>query len=225
VRTEPSKLFRRITLNHGYSRNDICSHDSALLEAVRNTDGLHVVQDNLNDEIEIALSVESAVHLAGSNDPSVHRRILSVLAPCFSVNSAVKRNLYRSGRNLRVYFNAPQWVESLKSSSLVLGTRIHGCIAALQAGTPSAITTIDSRTEGLAETLGIPRVKITRLDPLKRRISPSGVLDLSGLDFAPYLRRRGELWSIYKKSVLGFGLTLSSRLLEVDLNASPGSSL
>ena len=105
-------------------------------------------------------------------------------------------------------------MQGLRSSSLVLGSHIHGCIVALQASVPSAITTIDSRTEGLAETLGIPRVKINRLDPLRRSVTPNRIIDLAGLDYAAYLRRRSRLLSVYKESIVQFALTLSSRLTE-----------
>jgi polysaccharide pyruvyl transferase WcaK-like protein len=113
-----------------------------------------------------------------------------------------------------VYFNALEWIEDLRSCSVVLGTRIHGCIAALQAGTPSVITTIDSRTDGLAETLGIPRVALSRLEMSKRKLDPSVLVDKAGTDFNPYIRRRQHLLSVYIKHIRDFGLTPSPRLFE-----------
>lgn len=205
-------LLRRVSLNHGYIRKDVCSHDSALLDVVCKTNGFHIVQDNLNGEIEFALHVEASRSESLAIASWMQRPLRSLKAGLFSTDSTVKRNLARSGRNLRVFFNAPEWIDGLKSSSLVLGTRIHGCIAALQAGTPSVITTIDSRTEGLAEVLGIPRVKISALNSMKRKASPEMILDLAGLDYAPYYLRRQQLLSVYTKSLTAFGLTLSSEL-------------
>lgn len=199
------KLLERVTLNHGYIRRDICLHDSALLKSVCETRGQYIVQDNLNGEINAA--IEAAHPSLSTHSPNL-RRPRFLISP----KSQIKQNLSTARHNLRVYFNALQWIDSLRSSSVVLGTRIHGCIAALQAGTPSAITTIDSRTQGLAETLGIPRVKISALNPLSRKIRPIDIIDEAGIGFAPYLRRRRELLSIYKQNLRGFGLTLSPRL-------------
>lgn len=205
AKSKNSVLLERVTLNHGYTRRDICSHDSTLLKSVCETNGQYIVQDNLNGEINAAVK-------AAHSSLFRHGRSLRIPRVLMSTKSQVKQNLSTAGRNLRVYFDALQWIDSLRSSSVVLGTRIHGCIAALQAGTPSAITTIDSRTDGLAETLGVPRVKISALSPLSRKVRPMDIVQEAGMEFTPYLRRRRELLSTYKQSLKDFGLTLSPRL-------------
>lgn len=202
-----NNLLSKIALNHGYLRRDISSHDSALVGPVRETDGLYIVQDNLNGEIESALAADASACLVAK------RRLQRVIFP-FSNDSVIKNNLLKAGASLRVYFNALQWIEDLRTCSVVLGTRIHGCIAALQAGTPSVITTIDSRTEGLAEALGIPRVKLSQLNVSKRKLHPSALVDAAGTDFMPYVRRRQHLLSVYSKHLCDFGLTPSPRLFE-----------
>jgi hypothetical protein len=201
-------LFSKIALNHGYLRRDIRKHDSALISSVQETNGLYIVQDNLNGEIELALASEGPVDL------SIRTRLRRLFTPS-SNDSVLNPRLLSAGVNLRAYFNALEWIENLKSCSVVLGTRIHGCIAALQAGTPSVITTIDSRTAGLAETLGIPRVALSRLDISKRKLNPTALVDKTGVDFNPYIRRRQYLLSTYIKHLRGFGLTPSPRLFEV----------
>lgn len=200
-------LFGKIALNHGYLRKDIRSHDSALIPFVRETGGHYIVQDNLNGEIELALASGGSASLSGRS------RLQRIFTP-FSNGSVLCPGLVKADVNLMVYFNALEWIEDLRSCSVVLGTRIHGCIAALQAGTPSVITTIDSRTEGLAETLGIPRVALSRLEMSKRKLDPSVLVDKAGADFNPYIRRRQHLLSVYIKHIRDFGLTPSPRLFE-----------
>lgn len=200
-------LFSKIALNHGYLRRDVRLHDSALIKSVRETNGIYIVQDNLNGEIELALASGSLASLPARS------RLKRIFAP-FSNDSLLSSSTLNTGINLMVYFNAVEWIKDLQSCSVVLGTRIHGCIAALQAGTPSAITTIDSRTEGLAETLGIPRVALSRLDMSKRKLNPTAIVDRAGIDFKPYIRRRQHLLSAYIKHLRDFGLTPSPRLFE-----------
>lgn len=199
------KKLDKITLNYGYARRDIQIHDSAILQSVLKTSGVCIVQDDLSGGIQAALAAEGLVVSAFE---AGLRRVLAG----FTLDAAIKYDIAQAWKRLRVYFSAPEWIDALKSSTLVLGTRIHGCIAALQAGTPSVITTIDSRTEGLAETLGIPRVSISRLNLPRDKADVSTILAYSGLDYAPYFRRRQQLLRDYMWHLSDFGLTISPRL-------------
>jgi len=63
--------------------------------------------------------------------------------------------LYRSDR-MRFFVDATTWIDTLRERDLVVGTRIHGTIAGLLAGTPSILIAHDSRTRELAEFHRIP---------------------------------------------------------------------
>ena len=65
-------------------------------------------------------------------------------------------------RHSFVFNNVPDWIAYYQSRDLVVGTRIHGAILALQAGTPAVLLAHDSRTCGLAEVLGIPSFRVDR---------------------------------------------------------------
>lgn len=52
------------------------------------------------------------------------------------------------------------WLEFLSSADLHVGMRIHGSIAATQAGTPSVTVLHDSRTQELCETIGLPSISV-----------------------------------------------------------------
>ncbi len=59
-------------------------------------------------------------------------------------------------RRVRFYVEPWPWIEGLRGMDFVFGTRIHGNIAALLAGTPAFVLAHDSRTLELARYFGIP---------------------------------------------------------------------
>lgn len=63
--------------------------------------------------------------------------------------------LYQQDR-VRFFLDSSTWVKALREVDFVFGTRIHGNIAGLMAGTPSLVLTHDSRTLELAEYHSIP---------------------------------------------------------------------
>ncbi len=58
--------------------------------------------------------------------------------------------------NGRFYSDARSWIDSMRRFDLVLGMRIHGSVAAIQAGRLGVCVAFDSRTRELAETMGYP---------------------------------------------------------------------
>lgn len=58
--------------------------------------------------------------------------------------------IYQDGRVL-FFCNVPSWLDFMKDAQLTFGSRLHGCIAAILAGSPAVLITKDSRTRELAE--------------------------------------------------------------------------
>lgn len=56
------------------------------------------------------------------------------------------------------FSSVPEWLASMRRYDLVVGTRIHGVMAGIQAGVPSVCLCIDSRTLELCRTMAIPHV-------------------------------------------------------------------
>jgi hypothetical protein len=54
------------------------------------------------------------------------------------------------------FTSVPEWLSMLKAFDVVVGTRIHGVMAGIQAGLPSLCLSIDSRTLELCQTMKIP---------------------------------------------------------------------
>ncbi len=63
--------------------------------------------------------------------------------------------LYENDR-MRFFVDASTWVEFMAEQHFAFGTRIHGNVAAVLAGTPAVVLAHDSRTVELAEYHGIP---------------------------------------------------------------------
>lgn len=62
------------------------------------------------------------------------------------------------------YFTHPRpWLDFLRGRDFAFGSRLHGCIAALLAGTPAFLMTVDPRTNELADYHGIPHADAAAL--------------------------------------------------------------
>ncbi|MER6266331.1 polysaccharide pyruvyl transferase family protein [Streptomyces sp900105755] len=63
---------------------------------------------------------------------------------------------------VRVYVDPVTWIDDLRSFDFSFGSRIHGNIAALLAGTPATVLCGDSRTLELCRYFGIPHRRLDR---------------------------------------------------------------
>lgn len=59
-------------------------------------------------------------------------------------------------KHSRMFVNVPSWLEHLRTCDLSIGSRFHGNILALQAGTPAHVFVHDSRTKELCDSCKIP---------------------------------------------------------------------
>jgi Polysaccharide pyruvyl transferase len=68
-------------------------------------------------------------------------------------------------RKVRYYVDPWPWIDDLRAAEFSFGTRIHGNIAALVAGTPAVVLAHDSRTLELARYFDIPHRLVSELPP------------------------------------------------------------
>lgn len=66
--------------------------------------------------------------------------------------------LYKSGQ-IRFFYDVSPWLEEMRSVKFSFGTRIHGNVFALLAGTPALVVAHDSRTLELAQYFEIPHIR------------------------------------------------------------------
>ncbi|MGW1592679.1 polysaccharide pyruvyl transferase family protein [Streptomyces sp. NPDC002343] len=91
--------------------------------------------------------------------------------------------MYREGK-ARVYVDPVTWIDDLRSYDFSFGSRIHGNIAALLAGTPATVLCGDSRTLELCRYFEIPHRRLDQVTKELLAADPIRLyeqLDLSGL--------------------------------------------
>lgn len=72
----------------------------------------------------------------------------------------VDHPMYQQGR-MRFFIDPTTWIDHLGTRDFVFGTRIHGNVAALMAGTPAVALPWDSRTSELCDFHSIPHRRAT----------------------------------------------------------------
>ncbi|PYE32147.1 polysaccharide pyruvyl transferase [Rhizobium sp. PP-F2F-G38] len=96
------------------------------------------------------------------------------------------------GRYLRlhgkVFYDLEKWTDYAQTQDLFVGTRIHGTVAALLAGTPGILMTHDARTVELAQTLNIPFVPAESVD-MTRSLDLPALIEQA--DFSRFEARYG----------------------------------
>lgn len=92
-------------------------------------------------------------------DPELVERVRAAARP--DLDAAAFRRWFR--REARLFTAAVPWMEHYRSLDLVTGTRIHGCMLALAAGTPAVVIALDSRQTELCEIMHVPSIPAEEL--------------------------------------------------------------
>ena len=61
----------------------------------------------------------------------------------------------------RAFFDVDEWFDFVRGQDLVVGTRLHGAVAALLQGVPAIVLYHDSRTRETCELMGLPHLSVT----------------------------------------------------------------
>ncbi len=115
-------------------------------------------------------------------------------------------------RTHAVALNSVQgWMDHVRQFDFVVGTRFHGAMLAIQAGVPAGCITIDSRTEEMCQTMGIPYCNYRKIDGLTR----DTVLDFFPFDPDNYRETRRTLLDRYLKIYADADIAISDHLRAV----------
>ena len=138
-------------------------------------------------------------------DTELLRRVHNIFAPSVSLSYFEKMvsNQFVS------YFDVNEWMYQLHQFDLSIGTRLHGNMLALQAGTPSIFLPHDSRTQELADIMALPTYpleKVTRASTIEK------VVANVSFDGEFYDLSRQKLAKKYKALINQTGLTSSDGL-------------
>ncbi len=155
VSAEPGPLRARDVVLHG-TRHQF-----------NQTDGFHaaIYRQALAQGHDILLQSELADFypaLERLEEAEDREKILSCLAEAYQAPAETVATYLRSHGH--VFFTMEEWFAYYRSKRFVVGTRIHGTIAAVLSGTPALLIAHDARTAELAETMGIPFVMKADID-------------------------------------------------------------
>ena len=200
--------FDRVTLNRGYFDSKVLRHDNILRSLIYQHDGSRfVVQTNDKGLIAIALGRTDEVDAASISYLRKKYQIARIFGRTKMFN--------QFSDTLQVYLDMEQWLSDAAGWDITLGTRIHGAMASIQAGTPAILTTIDSRTLGLAKQMRLPYIPISAAAQWKPGIKPRALLNQAQFSVEQYLQRRAILAPKYVAHLNEFGLNLSQRILRL----------
>lgn len=106
-------------------------------------------------------------------------------------------------KNGKFFSDARSWIDSMAGVDLAIGMRIHGAVAAIQAGRLGICVAFDSRTLELARTMGYPRINANEISGGSKinDIIKATVFSADQFDRAKE-QNTLNLWKIFQKSGL-----------------------
>lgn len=126
--------------------------EQSLTRIVEQSDGLYVCQHPI-EMLRLAVGNLSQISRA---DVLVYR---DYIQSELSIDDL--RNWFI--RYAHIFTSVPEWIATMQRFDLVIGTRIHGVMAGIQAGVPSLCLCIDSRTLELCKSMKIPYLDANEL--------------------------------------------------------------
>lgn len=148
--------------------------------------------------------------------PSTRAGIAGVLAPGME-ETAFWARLCRAGR---VPVSAPDWIALLAGRDIVIGSRVHGILAALAAGVPGVLVPHDARTAELAGHMHLP--VLDRADLLEAS-GPGAALARVRFDPVAFDRWRREAARGTAAALRGVGVPASAHLGALAFGADPAA--
>lgn len=92
--------------------------------------------------------------------------------------------------------NLEYWLNDMAKDDLYVGTRIHGAIAAILAGTPALLITHDNRTVELADLMGIPSLPVNEFEVAMLYDLPALT---QSIDYQPFANKMASNLHLLKK--------------------------
>lgn len=125
--------------------------------------------------------------------------IRQVLDPTLTLDELVEF----ARKKIRIYFDAEKWVQAMQSVDLCIGTRLHGNMAAIAAGTPGCVISHDSRTDELARAMDLPHLARKHL---QEATDASRLLNSVSFDATTFDRQRTDKRAVYTQKLHAMGV-------------------
>lgn len=177
--------FRKVAIAAGHTDHiSLGRLESSLVRIMESTQGSYITQ--ATDEF-IALSRGDLSYV--SEDYKNHLRAYLGL----SVEGEQLDDWIR--QYFICFFNIPAWIEYLRRFDLVIGTRIHGVMLAIQAGVPGLCIAYDSRIREICEKSLIPYVMANEVSDGFTLQDVKSMINFNGAEFD---KNRAKLHSAYR---------------------------
>lgn len=178
-------------------------YDGCVIHATRHGTGrvtsaqAYLYQQALKHELDIILQSEAEVsELDGSALDLTITKNSDDLPLIYGADLAdVRRYL---ARHAQVYWRVDDWISAVSRKRFCVGSRVHGSIAALVAGTPSLLLAHDARCVEMAEAMKIPTLQMDAIDTDKD-MNIDALLDATDIvafqqHYSTYLKRFREFF-------------------------------
>jgi len=141
------------------SESDVSVHGTR--HHFHNTDPfqLHLYREAISNKYDLLLQSELAdfyYALDQLGDAEITKKASPLLAEVYQASQPEFQEYLK--RHGKVFFGLREWIEYNATKKFIIGSRIHGTIAGILAGTPSLLIAHDSRTVELAVAMGIPYI-------------------------------------------------------------------
>ena len=101
--------------------------------------------------------------LGRTNNAEVMAKAAAAVTAIYGVEDVARIADYLRKKG-KFFTNVPTWSEYMQTRNFCVGTRIHGTVASIIAGTPAVLLVHDSRTLEMAKAMNIPHVLLSSLD-------------------------------------------------------------
>lgn len=199
--------FSNNVRRHAIAPEAMRASENALFQRMLGENAFYVLQ---NETDELAL-----LDAMAANDRARLGNTVDRIANAFDVAPARADVLHFLTTRLRVFFSVGDWVGCAQTMSVAAGSRFHGNIAALLAGTPALFLVHDMRTAELCEVLRTPSMVLDR---------PYGAEEIVermlSLDYAPFLAQLPRLMMEWRLFLARNGLDVQSRPMRAPANTT-----
>jgi polysaccharide pyruvyl transferase WcaK-like protein len=145
--------FSNNVRRHALDPESLRATENALFRRMLNENSYYILQ---NEEPEIS------IFNSGTNANAQLKNEIATVTQIFGVAdlASITADYLRS--RLRIFFDVDVWTSSMRTMSASIGSRFHGNVAAILAGTPALFLAHDMRTQELCELFKFPYVTINR---------------------------------------------------------------
>jgi hypothetical protein len=179
--------FSNNVRRHSTAAAGMRAGENALFQRMLTENAFYILQ---NEAPEMAL-----LDAMAKPDPAAAAAAVQRIAELFEISGSRDDVRAFLERRIRVFFSAEDWIGCMATMTASVGTRFHGNVAALLAGTPALFLEHDMRTRELCEVLRVPSLALDRAVPAEEILER-----LLAADYAPFLRQFPRLqmeWRLF----------------------------